>query len=195
MFSTAVNEKRAFELDDDLYAEYVEQLLTELHQNPDDDLQKFLDDAEERKLEMDINEYYEWWTSFLKRSLAALFLKKYDPPLLVFFWGVLDMKYTVALLKKSETSILFDANPILRAVTAHAQISKKTFLLKWLMMSNHTRTRLTTLLLHDILSHLFFHTVWVTLIRIDPVWIHFRTAGLRKVLQAMSKITILDWFR
>ena len=60
MFSTAENEKRAFELDDDLYAEYVEQLLTELHQSPDYDLQKFLDDAEERKLEMDINEYYEW---------------------------------------------------------------------------------------------------------------------------------------
>ena len=60
MFSTAVKEKRAFELDDDLYAEYVEQLLTELHQSPDYDLQKFLDDTEERKLEMDINEYYEW---------------------------------------------------------------------------------------------------------------------------------------
>ena len=60
MFSTAVNEKRAFQLDDYHYAEYVEQLMTELHQSPDDDLQKFLDDAEDRKLEMDYNEYYEW---------------------------------------------------------------------------------------------------------------------------------------
>ena len=59
-FSSAANEKRAFDLDDDVYAEYVEQLLTELHKNPDDDLQKFLDDAEDRKLEMDVNEYYEW---------------------------------------------------------------------------------------------------------------------------------------
>ena len=60
-FSSTANEKRAFDLDDDVYAEYVEQLLTELHKNPDDDLQKFLDDAEDRKLEMDVNEYYEWW--------------------------------------------------------------------------------------------------------------------------------------
>ena len=60
LFSNAANEKRAFDLDDDVYAEYVEQLLTELHKNPDDDLQKFLDDAEDRKLEMDVNEYYEW---------------------------------------------------------------------------------------------------------------------------------------
>ena len=60
LFSSAANEKRAFDLDDDVYAEYVEQLLTELHKNPDDDLQKFLDDAEDRKLEMDVNEYYEW---------------------------------------------------------------------------------------------------------------------------------------
>ena len=60
LFSSATNEKRAFDLDDDVYAEYVEQLLTELHKNPDDDLQKFLDDAEDRKLEMDVNEYYEW---------------------------------------------------------------------------------------------------------------------------------------
>ena len=68
-----------------------------------------------------------WKMAPNKRTLAALFLKRYDPPLLVFFWGVLDMKYTVALLKKSETSILFDANPILRTVTVHAQISKKFF--------------------------------------------------------------------
>ena len=60
LLSSAANEKRAFDLDDDVYAEYVEQLLTELHKNPDDDLQKFLDDAEDRKLEMDVNEYYEW---------------------------------------------------------------------------------------------------------------------------------------
>lgn len=64
-FSNAANEKRAFDLNDDVYAEYVEQLLTELHKNPDDDLQKFLDDAEDRKLEMDVNEYYEWWKSCL----------------------------------------------------------------------------------------------------------------------------------
>ena len=37
------------------------------------------------------------------------------------------MKYTVALLEKSETSILFDANPILRTVTVHAKISKNFF--------------------------------------------------------------------
>ena len=101
----------------------------------------------------------------MKRTLAALFLKKYDPPLLVFFWGVLDMKYTVALLKKSETSILFDANPILRTVTVHAQISKIFFLLKWLMMSNHTRTPLTTLLLHYILHHIVYMIYYVVYIR------------------------------
>ena len=61
------------------------------------------------------------------KNFSCSFFLKYDPPLLVFFWGVLDMKYTVALLKKSETSILFDANPILRTVTVHAQISKKFF--------------------------------------------------------------------
>jgi hypothetical protein len=62
-----------------------------------------------------------------ERTLAALFLKKCGPPLLVFFWGVLDMRCAVALLRKSETSILFDANPILRTVTVHAQISKNFF--------------------------------------------------------------------
>ena len=59
-FSGAFNERRGFELHDDLYAEYAEKLLTELHKQPDDDLQKFLDDKEDRNLEMEINEYYEW---------------------------------------------------------------------------------------------------------------------------------------
>ena len=45
---------------DDLYAEYAEKLLTELNKPPDGDLQKFLDDREDRNLGMEVNEYYEW---------------------------------------------------------------------------------------------------------------------------------------
>ena len=52
------------------------------------------------------------------------------PRLFLFFWGVLDMENTVRLLKKSKRSILFDADPIFKAVTAHAQILKEFFLLK-----------------------------------------------------------------
>ena len=58
--SGANSEKRGFELNDDLYADYVEQLLTELHKTSEDDLQRFLGDKEDRNLEMEINEYYEW---------------------------------------------------------------------------------------------------------------------------------------
>ena len=40
-----------------------------------------------------------------------------EPQLFLYFWGVLD---TVPLFKKSKWSILFDADPIFRAVTVHA---------------------------------------------------------------------------
>ena len=64
---------------------------------------------------------------FLKETLAQLFL---------FFSGVFLLENTVRLTKKSNGSIFWGADPIFRAVTAHAQISKK-ILLKWLAMNNH----------------------------------------------------------
>ena len=55
---------------------------------------------------------------FLKETIAQLFL---------FFSGVFLLENTVRLTKKSNGSIFWGADPIFRAVTAHAQISKNFF--------------------------------------------------------------------
>ena len=57
---------------------------------------------------------------------AHIFFKK-EPQLFLYFWGVLDMENTVRQLKKSKRSILFDADAIFKAVTAHAKVLKKIF--------------------------------------------------------------------
>ena len=59
-----------------------------------------------------------------------LIFLKHNPKLFLYFWGVLDTENTVRLLKKSTRSILFDADAICKAVTAHAQISKIFFFTK-----------------------------------------------------------------
>ena len=66
----------------------------------------------------------------IERIMNAHIFLHWDPDFFLFFWGVLDMENTVRLLKKSKRSILFDADPIFKAVTAHAQISKKIFFTK-----------------------------------------------------------------
>ena len=58
---------------------------------------------------------------FLKETLAQLFL---------FFSGVFLLENTVRLTKKSNGSIFWGADPIFRAFTARAQISKKIFFTK-----------------------------------------------------------------
>ena len=76
---------------------------------------------------------------FLKETIAQLFL---------FFSGVFLLENTVRLTKKSNGSIFWGADPIFWAVTAHARMSKNFFLLKWLVMNNHTPTHIMKLLLH-----------------------------------------------
>ena len=85
-----------------------------------------------------------------------IFFFTLDPRLFLFFWGVLDMENTVRQLKKSKRSILFDADAIFKAVTAHAQILKNIFYLNelpHLYTSNYTSTTLLTTSLDHFISH------------------------------------------
>ena len=61
----------------------------------------------------------------MQKDHECSFFLKHNPKLFLYFWGVLDTENTVRLLKKSKRSILFDADAICKAVTAHAQISGK----------------------------------------------------------------------
>ena len=74
-----------------------------------------------------------------------IFFLKWDPNFFCIFGGPRHGEHG-ATVEKSKKSILFDADAIFKAVTAHAKVLKKICLLKCLMMSYHTRSHLTTLL-------------------------------------------------
>ena len=101
----------------------------------------------------------------IKNFSCSFFKKIWPPTFSVFLGSTRHEVYSGTVKKIRNLDFIWRKPDFKNRYGSRPNLEKIFFLLKWLMMSNHTRTPLTTLLLHYILHHIVYMIYYVVYIR------------------------------